>query len=176
MTIVFNLMLTASQGGLDMVGQPKLVQTSMLSWPKSRTNVSSCAVTRSLFRRRTGTNWKKIAAPASQSELSGLPPTKLTSIHQGGSRNQDNQSVPQASAPSYTTSLGDHPQQGLCNPSLPNTSGNRAEEDTVDKDTVEHLISVASPVGYPNNRHIYPPLDIFRCIRLTQSIRFSYNW
>ncbi len=80
-------------------------------------------------------NWKeleeKIAASASQSERSGIPPTKLTSINQEGSRSQDNQSAPQGS--------------------LPNTSDGNAEQDSVDEDTVEHLPIVASPVGCPNN-------------------------
>ena len=106
--------------------------------------------------------WEKLeelAASASQSGLSGLPPTRITSVNQEGSRNRNNQSIPQASAHSHnlsqpafgeaeTTGLQDLSQQGSCNPALPNASDNDMEQGAVDEDTVEVLAGVASPVGH----------------------------
>ena len=105
-----------------------------------------------------------------RSGLNGLPPTRVTSTNQEGTRNRNTQSTPQASAPSHathnlsqvtfggaeTTGFGDISQQAFCNPSSENDEEDAVEEDsmdedTVDEDIVEELTGVASPVGHPNN-------------------------
>ena len=103
---------------------------------------------------------------------SAFPPASEN--NQEGSRNQNNQSIPLASAPCHTThnlshlafgeaettGLWDLSQRGFCNPPLPNASGNDMEEGTVDEVTVEELVGVASPVGHLNTWRLYSPIDI----------------